>query len=255
MSIDAFEGPLDVLLRLIERRELDITRVSLALVTDQFLAHIAVLREHSAANLADFAVVAARLLVIKSRCLLPRQRDEAEEEDEEDLGEDLARQLREYKRYKQVATQLREVEEQGLRAFPRLAPPPKMERRLRPGEMAVEELFAALKKVLDSRPPPAPPVDSVVAPVVVHIGECIERLREALSRRPRVRFSTMLRRTRSRLEAVVTFLAVLEMIKQQEIRATQERLFGEVYLERRAPEPEPQPDVATLAISEEVPAD
>jgi len=199
----------------------------------------------SAANLADFLVIAARLLVIKSRLLLPRADDE-EEDEEEDLGEDLARQLREYKRYKQVAAELRAAEEGGYRSFARAAPPPRLERPLPPGEASVHELVAAFQRVMATHKPEAP-VDEVVAPLVVHIADCIEHLRAALARRPRVRFSTLLRRTRSRLEAIVTFLALLEMIKQHEVRATQDAPFGEIVLERRVPDPDadlPPPDLS-----------
>ena len=246
VAIDVYEGPLDVLLRLIERRELDITRVSLALVADQYLAHIAVLRELSAANLADFLVIAARLLVIKSRHLLPRE-EEAEDDDEELVGEDLAQQLREYKRYKEAAAQLREVEEAGRRSYPRLAPSPHIERRPQPGEMSAEELLAAMQRAIAAHPP-KPPVDEVVAPVVVHIADRVAAVREAIRRSPRVRFSTFLQQARSWLEVVVTFLAVLEMVKQQEVRAIQEHPFGEILLERRTPDPDA--DIPALDLSE-----
>jgi len=247
VAIDVYEGPLDVLLRLIERRELDITQVSLALVADQYLGHIALLRELSAANLADFLVIAARLLVIKSRHLLPRQ-EETPDDDAEEVGEDLARQLREYKRYKEAAAGLREIQESGRRSYPRLAPPPRIERRPQPGEMSPGELLEALRRALAAAPPPQPPVDGVVAPVTVRIADRIALVREAVRRRPRVRFSALLRRARSRLEVVVTFLAVLEMVKQQEVRATQERPFADILLERRTPDPDA--DIPPLDLSE-----
>ncbi len=247
VAIDVYEGPLDVLLRLIERDELDITRVSLAMVADQYLAHIALLRELSAASLADFMVIAARLLVIKSRHLLPREDDVPDESADEDVGEELARQLREYKRYKEAAGNLRSRQESGQRSFARSAPPPRIERSPRANEMPVSALLEALRRALAERPAD-PPVDSVVAPVVVHIADCIEAVRRAVRRHPRVRLSTLLRSARSRLEVVVTLLAVLETIKQQEVRATQERAFGEVLLERRTPEPDA--DIAPLDLSE-----
>ncbi|MHB1357127.1 MAG: segregation and condensation protein A, partial [Anaerolineae bacterium] len=92
VTLDIFEGPLDLLLRLIERQVLDITRVSLALVTDQYLEHVTLLRDTTAENLADFLVIAAKLLVIKSRSLLPTLPPVTDEEGE-DVGEQLARQL------------------------------------------------------------------------------------------------------------------------------------------------------------------
>jgi len=236
-----------VLLRLIEREELDVTRVSLAVVADQYLAHIALLRELSAANLADFLVIAARLLVIKSRHLLPREEDDPDEAPEEDVGEDLARQLREYRRYKEAASNLRRREEAGQRSFSRAAPPPPMTRPVREGELPPAVLLEALCRALAARPPD-PPVDGVVPPVIVRIADCIATVRRAVCRGARARLSALLREARSRLEMIVTVLAVLEMIKQQELRATQEHPFGEVLLERRTPDP--GADIAPLDLSE-----
>ncbi|HHX64720.1 MAG TPA: segregation/condensation protein A [Chloroflexi bacterium] len=235
VSLDVFEGPLDLLLRLIEREELDITLVSLAVVADQYLAHIAEMRELSAANLAEFVVIAARLVVIKSRVLLPRPEDEEDDQDEE-WGEDLVERLREYKRFKDAALRLRNIEELGRHAYPRVAPPPQIERPLKPGEVTVDELIDALRRVLAARPA-APPVDDVVAPIVVRIGDCVRNIERMVRRYGRVRFSTVMRRARSRLEVIVTFLAMLEMIKQQRLRAVQERSFSDIYLEEREPDP------------------
>jgi segregation and condensation protein A len=237
VSLDIFEGPLDLLLRLIERQELDITVISLAVVADQYLAHMADIRQLSAAHLADFLVIAARLVVIKSRVLLPRPEDEKSDEDQDGWGEDLVERLREYKRFKNVAARLREIEELGRHTYPRVAPPPQIERPLKPGEVTVDELVGALRKVLLTRPP-MPPVDDVVAPVMVRIGECVRNIEQMVSRYGRVRFSTIMRRTRSRLEVIVTFLAMLELIKQQRLRAVQERSFAEIYLEGREPDPD-----------------
>ena len=195
---------------------------------------------------ADFLVIAARLLLIKSRHLLPREED-PEEAGEEDVGEDLARQLREYKRYKDAATALRARQETGLRSFVRTAPRPRIERPPRFGEIPVSVLAEALRRALAEHPP-SPPVDAVVAPIVVHIADCVASLRRAVHRYPRVRLTTVLRAARSRLEVVVTVLAVLEMVKQQELRATQGSLFGEVFLERRTPDPEAE--IAPLDLSE-----
>src|SRR5512136_2070141 len=103
VRIPAFEGPLDLLLQLIEREKLDISAVSLAQVADQFLAYVRELETVAAEVLADFLAVAARLVLIKSRALLPRPAPAAGEEEEEDPAEALARQLREYKRYREAA--------------------------------------------------------------------------------------------------------------------------------------------------------
>ena len=236
VDLEIFHGPLELLLRLIQREELDITLVSLAVVTDQYLAHLAQIRQRSAAQLADFLQIAGRLLVIKSRVLLPRPED-AESEEEPEPEDDLVIQLREYKRYKETAARLRAIEETGLRTYPRAAPMPRIEKRLAPGEVGVADLVAAFRQVLEAHPE-AQPVDDVVAPLVVHIGECIERILDRVARYRRARFSTLMRAARSRLEVIVTFLAMLELIKQQRLRAVQEQLFGEIYLEARQPDPQ-----------------
>ncbi len=245
VQLDVFEGPLDLLLRLIEREELDITLVSLALVADQFLAHIARLPDASAASLADFLAIGARLLVLKSRVLLPRPENEAASE-EEDWGQDLVERLQEYRRYKEAAARLRAIEEANRRMYPRVAPPPQIERPLRPGEASVDELFAALRGILAARPPSLP-VDTVVAPMAVRIGDCVRTIQELTARQGRVRFSLLMRRARSRLEIIVTFLAMLELIKQQRLRAVQERPFEEIYLEAREPDPDAELEPLDLA--------
>ncbi len=232
VELEIFKGPLELLLRLIQRQELDITAVSLAVVTDQYLAYLAELQQRSAGQLADFLQVAGRLLVIKSRVLLPRPEDD--EEDEAEPEDDLVLQLREYRRYKETAAKLRVIEEAGLRTYPRAAPLPRVEKRLALGEASVADLVAAFRQVLEAHPD-AQPVDGVVAPIAVHIGECIERILDRVEHYRRARFSSLMRGARSRLEVIVMFLAMLELIKQQRVRVVQEQLFGEIYLEAREP--------------------
>ncbi len=107
VRLPAFEGPLDLLLHLIEVRELDISSISLMVVTDQYLQTLTQLEEIEPGALADFLVVASRLLYIKSYSLLPKPRPPLEEEDEEASGEALVRQLLEYRRFKEIASHLR----------------------------------------------------------------------------------------------------------------------------------------------------
>ncbi len=251
IALNVFEGPLDLLLRLIERQELDITLVSLAVVADQYLAYISELQRTSAADLADFLVIAAKLLVIKSRALLPRPEDEADM-GEEDWEDDLLQRLRDYKRFKEVAKGLRDIEERGLRAYTRIAPPPKIEGRLKPGEVPIEALLEALKQVLESHPPTGA-VGDIVSPVVVHIADCIKNVLARTRRYRRIRFSTLMRHARSRTEIIVTFLAILELIKQQRVQVTQERTFGEIYIASR--EPDPDAEIPPTDLSEYGPLD
>ncbi len=122
VNLPVFEGPLDLLLRLIEQEQLDITTVALAQVTDQFLEHLERIPEKPAAELAGFLVVAAKLLQIKSEALLPRPPER--EPGEEDPAEALARQLLLYRQFKEAASELAEREKAGMRTFLRLTHEP-----------------------------------------------------------------------------------------------------------------------------------
>ncbi|MBI3960467.1 MAG: segregation/condensation protein A [Chloroflexi bacterium] len=233
VRLPIFEGPLDLLLHLIEREELEISEISLVAVTDQYIKAIEGLEEIEPGALADFLVIAARLLYLKSRSLLPKPRP-PEEDDEEESGDALIQQLLEYRQFKVVAEGLRLREEAGLRAFVRLAPPPHVERKLDLGNVSVDKLAAAVQKALRRIPsdPPKPRVQTYPITVAEQIEVVRQRVRavEMRSSVEPLRFSALLSAEKSRLEIVVTFLAVLELIKQREIVAEQEGVFGEIVL-------------------------
>ena len=231
VSLDIFRGPLELLLRLIEAEELDITTISLATVADQYLAHLDELQHVEPDGLAEFLVVAAELLVIKSRVLLP-QPEKDKEEEEQGWESDLVSRLQAYKRFKEVARRLGDIEERGQRSYVRLAPPPDIEPRVKPGQGDIKDLVQALEEILERNPPSAP-VEEVVSRLVVHIDDCIENILTRVRHHERVRFSEFMRQARSRMEIIVTFLAMLELIKQQRIRVSQEKVFGEICLERQ----------------------
>ncbi len=228
VRLEIFEGPLDLLLHLIEKQELDITKVSLAAVTDQYLEYISHLERLSAEDLADFLIVAAKLLLIKSRALLPSP-PTVEREEEEDLGDDLALQLREYKKFKEMAHRLRAREERGLRAYLRVASPPHLERQLDLTGVSLDDLVAAVREALALQPPPGP-VDEVVAPVAISISDKIAYIESLLAQQGSFSFAGLLRGAASREEIIVTFLALLELIKACRVRVQQERLFGEIFV-------------------------
>ncbi len=231
VRLETFEGPLDLLLRLIEKAQLDITTISLARVTDQYLAYIRRLEVIHPDLLADFLVVAAKLILIKSRALLPQP--PAATDEEEDIGQDLVRQLEEYRRFKAAALSLREREEQGLRSHVRVAPPIVSPRGLAPGEVSLAQLLEALERVL-AVSPAATSVSTVVSPIAISIDDKIRAIEAAIMGDRRVHFTGLLLRSRSRMEIIVTFLAVLELIKRGKLAAEQGAAFGEIYL-RQAP--------------------
>lgn len=226
VQLPVFEGPLDLLLHLIEAQQLDITKVSLAQVTQQYLDYIAHAEAINPDHLADFLVVAAKLIYIKSTVLLPQT---IVSEEEEDAGDDLVRQLLLYRQFKRAAEYLRALEEQGNRAFVRVAAPVDLPRTLDLDGVTLEALVEAVREAL-AVAPPAPPVNDVVAPLIITVDEKIAYIRARLARRGRVAFRDLVRQARSRMEVIVTFLAVLEMIKRQMAEAYQETLFGEVFI-------------------------
>lgn len=228
VQLPVYAGPLDLLLQLIERDELDITRVALAQVTDQFLGYLKVLEQLDLGDIADFLVIAARLILIKSEALLPRPVER--QPGEEDPGDELARQLIAYKRYKQIALLLHEREAAGLRTYLRVAPPPKVEAQLDLSGVTPLHLLDAVRRAL-ALSPEKPVLGTVVAPPTVTIRDQIRLIVHALqSGDGRGSFQAMLAQARSRMEVVVTFLAVLELIKRRKIEARQEKPFGDILL-------------------------
>lgn len=233
VALPVFEGPLDLLLHLIEREELDITQVSLAQITNQYLEHLARLSERDPDNLADFLVVAAKLLLIKSRVLLPRP-PSIGAPDEDDVGEDLVRQLIEYKKFREAALWLRTLEEQGCHSFVRLGGMPPLEKSVDLGEVSLDDLLAAVREVLAIKPP-APSVDNAVSPIRITIADQIVLIEQETAHGRPLSFRRLLERSTSRLEVIVTLLALLEMVKQLRVTMTQDRLFGDIQIVGRAP--------------------
>jgi segregation and condensation protein A len=221
-------------LHLIEREELEITRLSVAQITDQFLEYVAGMQERSADELADFLVMAARLIWIKSLALLPSPPRSPTEEDEEDPAEQLARQLREYKRFRDVAAWLGTLEASGARAYARVAPLPTGPRRLAPGEVKWGAVLQALAEVLTAADEPQA-VDAMVSPVVVTVAEQVSKILRATRRNSTVSFRHLLSKAATRVEIVVTLLALLELIKRGSIQVRQVALFGEISISSNGP--------------------
>jgi segregation and condensation protein A len=226
VKLPVFEGPLDLLLHLIEREELDITKVALAQVTGQYLRHIENLIERDIDELAGFIVIASRLIQIKSEALLPRP--VMREPGEEDPGEALAQQLIVYRRFKAIADFLAAREELGGRTYVRIHSSPAREAILDLEGVTVADLFEAYKVAVSKRRKQQVPN---VAPQRVRIRDKIASILEALRRRKFTSFRAIVDSAATRLEIVVSFLAVLELVKLRKISAKQEQLFGEIALE------------------------
>ncbi len=226
LKLSVFEGPLDLLLYLIEREELDITAVSLVQVTDQYLSFLRTGEQMDATALAEFIAIGARLLYLKSRALLPRPH--IDEEPEEDIAEDLVQRLREYRRFKEVAANLQAIEEQGLRAYARLTPPSDLPLPTGLDGVTLDLLMRIFKETLERTPEEEP--EGVVERHEVTVEQKVRELGEALRQRPRVSFRRWISACRTRIDVIVSLMAVLELIKALRLRAEQDRLFGDISL-------------------------
>jgi segregation and condensation protein A len=228
IATPVYQGPLDLLLTLIEKAELDITRLALAQVTDQYLQHLRSLEIQNAEEVSSFLVIAAKLLQIKSEALLPRPPQR--EVGEEDPGEELARLLRIYRRYKEIATLLKEKETRHLRTYLRIVPPPKVDAQVDLSQYAIRDIWNAARLAFleaDNRQE----LGTVVTAPKVTIREKITVIISKIRAAGITSFQALLGNQRSRLEVVVTFLAMLELVKRHFIKANQESLFGEITLE------------------------
>jgi len=236
-DLPVFSGPLDLLLHLIDRQELDITVISLAQVTAQYLEQVTKMRGARMEHLIDFIVIGARLALIKSRALLPQTPVQLfGEEEEEDPAEALLRQLREYKRFKAAAQQLKGREDAGLRTHLRVAPPPRLEKRLDLSDVTLDALIRAVKDVL-ARTETLEESVSLVQPRQITIEGQIKKLRQRLVGKRPFLFTDILSKKVTRVEIAITLLATLELIKRREVTAVQSALFGpiEIHLAEQVP--------------------
>lgn len=234
IRVDGFQGPLDLLLELIEKEQLDITALSLAQVTDQYWQHIESDNLEPDA-LADFIAIGAKLLFTKSCALLPSAAPpQQDRRRDEDAGEQLARMLQQYRQFKEAALLFRELEEKGRRAYPRLAPPKNI--TLPPGLKGVtlDTLLRTVHEALAQHPPE--PEGAVIELEPFTVDEKAEEVASALARsRGRLALRPLLQACRSRTEIVVLFLAILELIKAGRLWAEQEATFGEIVLVASGP--------------------
>lgn len=234
IEVPAFAGPLDLLLHLIERNELDVTAISLSAVTEQYLEQVEQLKQEKVEHLIDFIVIGARLVLIKSRALLPQVPPALlDEEEEEDPAEALARQLRDYKRFKEAAAWLGKREEMGLRTYLRVAPPPKLESRLDLTGVTVEGLIGAVTAALERSDQMEESVAVAVKKRTMTIEGQMNKLRSWVKRRPQIYFNELLSPDSNRVEISLTLLAVLELIKREEVDAFQPEMFGPIEIRGR----------------------
>jgi len=232
VQLEVFEGPLDLLLYLVKKEEVDIYEVNLTKIATQFLEYVEVMRQLDLEIAGEFLVMAATLMYIKSRELLPAdQQAQVEEEDEtDDPRWELIRQLVEYKKFKDAAAGLQEREARQENVFPRV--PGKLEfepdRPAPKSEVSVFDLINAVSSILKRFAQREESRD--VFEDRWTVSEKIEELMRIVRAQPHVRFFELFARTTSRTEVVVTFLALLELIRLRMLAASQTEVFGEIQI-------------------------
>jgi segregation and condensation protein A len=224
ITLPVFEGPLELLLHLIERDDLDITAVSLVAVTDQYLKKVHERETVDPGALAEFVSIGAKLILLKSRALLPRV-EVADEEPEDDVGAELVELLFEYQRFKAAADILESRQDSGFRLFGRDAVAPDMPITSGLEGIAVDSLYTIMLDVL-SRKEDEP--EGVVERQTVTLRERIGDFRERLRGKGRFSLRSVLETCQTRLEVIICFLAILELLKGGECSAVQQDSFGEI---------------------------
>jgi segregation and condensation protein A len=242
VRLPAFEGPLDLLLHLIEKRQMEITTISLLAVTDQYLDYLRSWQDEQMplANMAAFISIASRLLYIKSQSLLPHTSKEelaGEMESAAVMAEELRAHLLEYKLAKEIAIYLRHREEAGLQTHARSGLLAGIETQLTWSPptligLEVDMLAQAFQRILALRARDEAANASFLPLARVRVSERITEIVSILRMRPHLSLAELLENEASRLVIIVTFLAVLELWKRARITVTQNSLFSSILLER-----------------------
>lgn len=234
VELPVFSGPMDLLLHLVRQQEVDIHEIRIARILDDFLKHLAVLQQLDLSDIGDFVVMASSLMEIKSRELLPNETVELEQE--LDPRDDLIRRLLEYKRYRDLARELDSRADHRSRQSPLvLTQPPHLaeqgdEDLLDLGEVGIWDLTSAFAKLLEE-------IGSQGTMQIERekrdVGFYTRRLLTTFKERREVRFSEIFDKTEGRYSLIGTLIALLEMMKQGYLRASQENCFDEIHLAYR----------------------
>jgi segregation and condensation protein A len=236
VELDVFRGPLDLLLYLVRRQEVEISEIPIATITEQFLAHVEVLKELSVDAVGEFLELASTLLEIKSRELLPRAPEE-EEQPAEELRQDLVRRLLEYKRFRDAASMLEERGRAWQQRFVRqdlgvgTRPRNLAEEPIREAELwDLVSAFGRLMREIEAGKPASIVYDDT--PIHVYIERILARLKECR----RLPFASLFQGGMHKSTLVGLFLAVLELVRHHGVIAEQAEPFGEIWLLWPAPQ-------------------
>jgi len=240
VKLDVFEGPLDLLLYLVRRDEVDIYDIEIGRITRQYLEYLEAMESIDVEIGGDFIVMAANLLFLKSRTLLPvdLQGPVEEEGEDEDPRWELIRQLIEYKKFKEAAGDLRDREELAARLFGRSpsAPSPDGGATLLAGEVGALDLIAAFQRVL-ARLEKQKGAEREIEADRFTVSEKIEFVLRVLPQTEPLRFEELFAGQHTRGEVVATFLALLELVRLRHVLVEQADAFGEIVIRRRGEAP------------------
>lgn len=231
VKLEVFEGPLDLLLYLIKRDEVDIYDIPIEHITTQYLEYIEAYRELDLDIAGEFVVMAATLIYIKSRSLLPVDQRPVEDVEEEDPRFELVRQLLEYKKFKDVAVHLSEREALQSTIFGRIPETPDLSGERPMAEVSIFDLINAFQKVLKKNASRRSGPREIYEESFT-VSDKIEFVLRLTSERRGMRFTDLFTEATSRTEIVVTFLALLELVRLKHIRVAQPEPFAEIELER-----------------------
>ena len=227
VKLEVFEGPLDLLLYLIKQDEIDIYDISLERITRQYLEYLRAFKELDIELAGEFIVMAANLIYLKSRSLLPIDQQPPEEDAEEDDPRwDLIRQLIEYKKFKEAAAELHLREMEQERIFAREGSASSLQGPLRLEEVGIFQLINAFQTVI-KRIEARQDVQEIFAERF-SVSEKIDIILQRVANNAQLRFSDLFGAAVSRVEVVVTFLALLELIRLKQVRAVQKNMFEEI---------------------------
>ena len=233
LKLDVFEGPLDLLLYLVKKNDIDITNIPIAQVTEQYMEYIEMMKMLDLDKVGDFLVMAATLMQIKSKMLLPPD-PLAQEEEQEDPRSELARRLLEYQQFKEVAEQLKLKESLRQDLFERKVDEEKMgeikdDAKEVLFEASLFDLINALSQALKNKPEGS---TYEVTREEYTVEQKIHTILHMLTEAPQINLMVLFQTSESRIEIVVTFLAVLELIRLKEILVVQRRVFEDIEIVR-----------------------
>ena len=239
VQLDSFNGPLDLLLHLIRKQEINIYDIPIALITQQYLEYLNLMKNLNLSFAGEFLVMAATLLQIKSRLLLPKEEVAAEEENEgEDPRAELVRQLVEYEQFKDAALRLSSQEKVWQEAFVRESRPmvesakeDSLDEDFQADDLSLFDLVGALQQVLERATPNQTVMD--VTKEALSIQDNIHRILERLEVEPSVTFDALFDKVNSRPQIIVTFLALLELVRMNLVRLYQGDIFGPIRVTRK----------------------